>query len=84
MLQFIISNCKFHNLFMLLCYCCFMNMLQINLAMFYSNLSLWFLITMSETKRKKTSSVWEKMNILPQVDAERKHVAQAASLWTAA
>jgi len=74
MLQFIMSDCKFHNLFMLFSYCYFINMLQIKLAMFYFNLWLWFLITMSETKRRKTFSVQEKLGILPQVGAERKHM----------
>jgi len=74
------SDCKFHKLFMLLCYCCFMNMLQIKQAMSYFNLWLWFFITMSETKRRKIFSVQEKMDILPQVGAEMKHVAQSASL----
>lgn len=74
MLQFITSDYKFHNLFMLFSYCSFINMLQIKLAMFYFNLWLWFLITMSETKRRKTFSVQEKLDILPQVGAERKHM----------
>jgi hypothetical protein len=56
----------FHNLFMLFCYC-FMNLLQIKLAKFYFNLWLWFFITMSEAKRRKTFSVQEKIDILPQV-----------------
>jgi len=51
-----------------------MNMLQIKLAMFYFNLWLWFLITMSETKRRKTFSIQETMDILPQVGAEMKHM----------
>jgi len=51
-----------------------MNMLQIKLALFYFSLWLWFLITMSETKRRKTFSVQEKMDILLQVGAERKHM----------
>jgi hypothetical protein len=42
--------------------------------MVYFNLWLGFMITVIETKRRKAFSVQEKMDVLPQVGAGRKHM----------